>query len=1083
MTDHDNPFDQSDVTDAERAKMLRDYLAAIEEVCLNPKLMPLDDEGKAPIIQGKCRLDSEQARSYLVDAPEAVRQIEDGARGFAIYAGNPEHGTEDLVLVDHDDMESFPLDTLPSTLEVMSGSGRGYHESFANGDGIENAKGKNGMDGEVRAKNWYCVVPGSIHPTGGVYHITEERAIRSLYKDDLPGDLKPSTGAAGGSDVDTESLDSPEELENAEFTNDRDESLKSIRERDDKLDDLLTDLDPVGYGYGGDTSVADAAAASKLHFWRFKERDIIDIIRKHRNRPKVADRPGYVADTVAKYASGEQYGDDENNDAEQAAKVIDSILSKYEVDDSEETPSDDEKGRVGKLLGVVDDDNFEKLRERVADVLDTTPGFIDRHRRLIDHKTQEGPILVEDGKTWYLSGTPLKKYELLNFELGVKSFLEVPGEPQRAELTVEPEAGEPFDKPIEAKIFKRRQRFEDELLSEQFGLTFDTQWMDDDESLDLLNKYIATRDAPERRGTHHMGLHGDEFVTPASSLTPDGWAEQPETVYLERELAIERSFDLSSTSAEYAEGDVQEIVRELPHTRAEDRIIPALAWFYAAPFSPYIRDWTKTGFNILNITGDTGSGKTTTLRYLWRCFGMKGEPFDASDTWFVLLSTFGATNSIPVWHDEYKPSDMTGRERNRFHDALKKTATGSIAQRGNADKSTEEYKMEAPSVVSGEQQIQPPAERRRSIMVTFLNDTTDVGTETRRRFKQLVGSGRIEDGELKLPDDAPDTENHALAYYRWACDQDRADLRDRWHDARRDVYDFKESWEDAPELDDMEIQGLQTVVFGWRLYHDFAECMGVNPAELPGEDALDDALQHVAGAVGPNGSRKSHLDRFLELIERVAANGDYLERGTDYEVVYEGNPGREEIRINVARAFDKMSKYARDHDLGNEDLLDSQAYRDRFKTAYEKAGTYVESFDQYTTGCSNCAGVSTLKAEAELEFSRETFGLPAFDEEELKSGGGDDDGDGTGDADTTVSPDGVSDQPAAADGGVEFEQLKPKVERHVENEYSSGQIFSPAEISGAMGEDPERVESALKKLCDTGVVRPKAPDSDRFVRV
>jgi len=96
--DHENPIDVCDITDAERAAMLREYLEAyVNEFGRVSRLMPLDKAGKAPIIQGRCRLDSPEGRSYLVDGDEAVRQIrEEGVRGFAIYAGKRDHHTEAL---------------------------------------------------------------------------------------------------------------------------------------------------------------------------------------------------------------------------------------------------------------------------------------------------------------------------------------------------------------------------------------------------------------------------------------------------------------------------------------------------------------------------------------------------------------------------------------------------------------------------------------------------------------------------------------------------------------------------------------------------------------------------------------------------------------------------------------------------------------------------------------------------------------------------------------------------------------------------------------------------------------------------
>lgn len=884
-------------------------------------------------------------------------------------------------------------------------------------------------------------------------------------------------------DETTASSDDGDDGGRSEFENEFGTSLSKIREYDEKLDRLLTDLEP-GYNLPNDDNSAsgyDHAAASKLYFWRFSARDIKRIMRRYRSRQKLK-RDDYLERTIQNAAGGEQCdppgnvtGEDEA-DSRVAANALDSYLQPYEHTDEDEGPSGAERARIGKLLALVDDDDLGDLRDRAADVLGTTSGGIDEHRRLTQHRMDNGPVIVEDGATWYIHGTPARRSEILNFELDVNSFLEVPGDPMRADVDIKPQEGPEFNKQIEPLIFNKRQRFDDELLAERFGLTFTPGDRDWGTVLDEINKYIATRDAPVREGTRHLGRHADEFVVPEGSLTPDGWTDDPTKVYLERDVGIERRVSIPTGRADYDADAVARIVEDLPDTRPADRILPVLGWFYATPFRPEIYDW-EGGYNILNVTGDTGSGKTTTLRYLWRCFGMEGEPFDASDTWFVLISTYGATNSIPVWHDEYKPSDMRKHEVDRFHDAVRKTATGSVAQRGNADKSTEEYEMQAPAVVSGEQQIQPPAERRRSIMVQFRKDTTDVGTSYRDVFKELIGSGRIEDGELVIPEGAPDTTDHALAYWQWATSLDTDEIRDRWHDARRTEYDIRESWDEDFDLDDLEIQGLQTVVFGWNLYRDFADHVAADVDALPGEDALEDALQHIATAVGPHGTRKSHLDRFVELFARAAA-ADYVENERHYTIV-RPNRTTEEIRLHIERTYDALSKYARDHGLDNEELLGAAAYRDRFQQAHEAEGGYVVEYSQNSPPIGRAVGVSTVEAMRELNFNRAAFDLDPIDEGEFIESS--DDGDG-GDGDP-AQVDGSSGQQAAADGGVtEGDQLKARVLNHLRDEYNESQIASPAKVAGEMSEDPERVETVMETLSKEGrYLRPKPDGTGRYL--
>lgn len=193
--DHKNPICTCNTSDTERAALLKQYLdVLIENEWSNVQLMPLDEEGKRPIISDRCRLDSDEAKSLLVYGEDAIRLIEqDGERGFCLYAGKPKHGTSDLVFTDHDDPDRFPPDT--DTLTVVSGSGTGYHQTSKNAGDVQNAKGKDELykAGEVRAYNQYVVLPGSIHPSGGIYHTVSNPGIGELASDDLPEHLLPST--------------------------------------------------------------------------------------------------------------------------------------------------------------------------------------------------------------------------------------------------------------------------------------------------------------------------------------------------------------------------------------------------------------------------------------------------------------------------------------------------------------------------------------------------------------------------------------------------------------------------------------------------------------------------------------------------------------------------------------------------------------------------------------------------------------------------------------------------------------------------------------------------------------------------
>jgi hypothetical protein len=284
--------------------MLQKYLDRLADAGWSDvRPMPVTDDGKKPIIKGKCELGDQQAETYLHTADEAVEAVRNGRRGFLLYAGRDSHGTAGLCFTDHDDVELWPPDSLPNTLTVRSGSGSGYHQTYRNSGNIDNAKGKDGMKGagEVRAENWYVVLPGTIHPTGGIYHIISTPEIGELHLADLPRELRPGS-MAGGSDSSSsnsreriEVKDLPEDFDPDSVFNSETVSLGVIRAVSPRLDSLLNKLGLAEYE---SLSEEDQGTVRLLLYWRFDEDDISKILRACRNREKVVRRDDYVRKTI-----------------------------------------------------------------------------------------------------------------------------------------------------------------------------------------------------------------------------------------------------------------------------------------------------------------------------------------------------------------------------------------------------------------------------------------------------------------------------------------------------------------------------------------------------------------------------------------------------------------------------------------------------------------------------------------------------------------------------------------------------------------------------------------------------------------
>lgn len=278
---------------AERADLLRDWIDVIRREWPYVRLMPLNDE-KEPIIRGRCGLDTDQARGYLHTPEEATEAVESGHNGFFVYCGREGHGTEDMVICDRDEPDEWP--TFEPTVRVVSGSPGLSDHLYFRGD-VENAEGKGNLKGTggIRAKNWGCVVPGSLHPSGGVYQLAADPGIATLSSDELPEKLRPGS-------VDTDSEPEHEPIEGPvdprdclEIENDVGISLREIREVSPTVERLTDHIHPGGYP---SPSEADRHTAGVLLYYRFDERDIARIMRGMRARKKHERRSEYVRRTI-----------------------------------------------------------------------------------------------------------------------------------------------------------------------------------------------------------------------------------------------------------------------------------------------------------------------------------------------------------------------------------------------------------------------------------------------------------------------------------------------------------------------------------------------------------------------------------------------------------------------------------------------------------------------------------------------------------------------------------------------------------------------------------------------------------------
>lgn len=256
-----------------------------ESVLSRAWLFPVTRNSKVPDVPAG---ESWKDEKHRLTVEEAHVRIIDGLNVGVAATG------EGLVFFDFDKPDVLKPESFPDTLTVRTRNGR-VHKHYLNG-GVENAdgKGKYAGCGELRAKWKYVLTPGSYMPpdsdaspgADGLYRIINPMAPTLLKPSELPDELKPTP--ATYTDID---LTAPTGIRNKYGW-----VLEDIRNRDRKLDELLSNLTPAGYP---SASEADMATISKLLFWGYEVSEVVSIWRTHRPRDKLK-REDYIKKTLSK---------------------------------------------------------------------------------------------------------------------------------------------------------------------------------------------------------------------------------------------------------------------------------------------------------------------------------------------------------------------------------------------------------------------------------------------------------------------------------------------------------------------------------------------------------------------------------------------------------------------------------------------------------------------------------------------------------------------------------------------------------------------------------------------------------------
>lgn len=619
------------------------------------------------------------------------------------------------------------------------------------------------------------------------------------------------------------------------------------------------------------------------------------------------------------------------------------------------------------LRAVYDDDNCEDITEDEIRSNDAET------RIVCDERSVRKVTIKESGD--------MEDELLLNFGFTMKEKIKLPDGGETGVFEINPPSDEPIEKEADPTILQEVKDFRDKITGSFFETTFEVCRSNQASVLRDISKKIG-RGVKTIQGVHSVGFHDGCYVTPTGVIDESGWVDEPDHRFIayDGDTEIQKAFEADEENESITDDEVREIVELLCDIRPGERLTPVVGWMFSSLFASEIRE--KTGmFNGLNVVGQSGCGKSRTMKLLMKLFGFDINPFEISDTAYSIDNKLMSVKDCPVWFDEYIPSNKKDHELNRFHEKYKLACTGGVSSRGSWSGDERSWDLSAPVAVTGESEMSDNALARRTVNVRFSDATTRV-QEHRDAFKRLTGKVIDEDvdGDIDI-----ESQFNLIEFsehlYEFAASVD--DVQQRFVDCLIEVNAITESWDVM--LDDDEMQGLAVVRLGWELLHEFAAEYGVDEGALPSEDEMVASIHHVAGA-DENGNvsgRMTEEDEFFSLLSRAAAAGE-LELEQDYTVV-RGDRSSCELRVKTERCYDIVSRYVREHALKANLLESGREYKKRFKQLSEEDDSYVTCHGKRSPPVNRCVGVSVKDLIREVNsVSASDFDGITYDFEEEK---------------------------------------------------------------------------------------------------
>lgn len=695
-------------------------------------------------------------------------------------------------------------------------------------------------------------------------------------------------------------------------------------------------------------------------------------------------------------------------------------------DDDDEHPTPDDDETWTERYSITERSYISDERSPFEIELPGCKDVVWAETRACDQRTAGYRYVTRDQDTGEITG-----YDpIINCDLELVSRLTHPDQPdlnEEWEIRINPtDPQEPTKTVIsDPSAFNSPRTFRDEIKGESGSMRFAAVY--GHKTVDALKTIVNAQDAPRRKAYARIKLlHEDgepRLVTPEGTLGPDGWVEDPVHVWSRMDDGgVTDQWELAPAFDEFDSDRVADVAELIPQTRKHERFLPVLGYVFASTFRAPITETSATAVNKWNHIqgfGDTGAGKSSIGEVLWKMIGMSGDRLiKAKMTPHTSLETFSATNAVPLLMDEYKPTSWREHIANEFHENMRDASTGATQTKTWKYPLQKRYVIESSTVLLGEGRFPDDANAlaRRTIETTLSQQPGTPGTASYEAFKKLL--------TLTDSNNRSGMEHHALAWWQYALSaaDNKLSLIEAWDDARDwgiDLLEQRGHDRDEELGRDMYRQAVQTVVFGVKMWRQFAEEMGARPEKLPTDEEIGDAIEYIIDRKNDDMAiNRSDKDLFFELAARAASKTttdnvglkqQYLKGGEHYAFVHENNSTRPtELRIHLRSSVDEINRFARDYAI-HEEVPQGRDVKSWLGDAAENPNDYALSKSTYHSSMGKrmiAVDWDMLRDELDVNMSdfRPLENASAVNEE-ASDGDDDDDGDSSnGDGDESAVP-------------------------------------------------------------------------------